>query len=57
MEEIGGLGIPILSGSLSPIFLGIWTDQYGGRIVFVTVMVAASIATLLSTWTDTTSPR
>jgi hypothetical protein len=23
---------PILSGSLSRIFLGIWTDQYGGRL-------------------------
>jgi MFS transporter, NNP family, nitrate/nitrite transporter len=41
------VGIPILTGSLSRIFLGIWTDQYGGRIVFTTVMVAAAVATLL----------
>ena len=43
---------PILTGSLSRIFLGIWTDQYGGRLVFTLVMVAAAVATfLLSTVT------
>jgi NNP family nitrate/nitrite transporter-like MFS transporter len=41
---------PILSGSLSRIFLGIWTDQYGGRIVYTLLMLAAAVATwLLST--------
>ena len=41
---------PILTGSLSRIFLGIWTDQYGGRRVFALVMLFAGIATwLLST--------
>jgi len=41
---------PILTGSLSRIFLGIWTDQYGGRLVFALVMVFSAIATyLLST--------
>ncbi len=25
---------PILTGSLSRIFLGVWTDQFGGRIVY-----------------------
>ena len=44
------VGTPILTGSLSRIFLGIWTDQYGGRLVFTLVMVAAAVATwLLST--------
>jgi NNP family nitrate/nitrite transporter-like MFS transporter len=38
---------PILTGSLSRIFLGIWTDQYGGRIVFVFLMLATSIAVFL----------
>ena len=38
---------PILTGSLSRIFLGIWTDQYGGRLVFTLVMLAAAVATLL----------
>lgn len=43
---------PILTGSLSRIFLGVWTDQYGGRLVFTIVMVATAIATyLLSTVT------
>jgi NNP family nitrate/nitrite transporter-like MFS transporter len=41
---------PILTGSLSRIFLGIWTDQYGGRLVYMLVMLAAALATwLLST--------
>ncbi len=41
---------PILTGSLSRIFLGIWTDQYGGRLVFTLVMLASAVATwLLST--------
>ena len=38
-------GTPILTGSLSRIFLGIWTDQYGGRIVYVLTMLAAAAAT------------
>jgi NNP family nitrate/nitrite transporter-like MFS transporter len=41
---------PILTGSLSRIFLGIWTDQYGGRRVFTLVMLASAVAAwLLST--------
>jgi NNP family nitrate/nitrite transporter-like MFS transporter len=41
---------PILTGSLSRIFLGIWTDQYGGRLVYTLLMAAAAVATwLLST--------
>jgi len=41
---------PILTGSLSRIFLGIWTDQYGGRRVFTIVMLASAVAAwLLST--------
>ena len=43
---------PILTGSLSRIFLGIWADQYGGRRVFALVMLASSVAVwLLSTVT------
>jgi len=38
---------PILTGSLSRIFLGIWTDQYGGRIVYFLLMVTTSIAVWL----------
>ena len=44
---------PILTGSISRIFLGIWADQYGGRIVFVAVMAAAALATFLLSHVDT----
>jgi NNP family nitrate/nitrite transporter-like MFS transporter len=30
--------MPVLSGSLSRVPLGIWTDKYGGRIVFAVLM-------------------
>lgn len=35
---------PILTGSLSRLALGIWTDQIGGRIVFTGVMLCAAVA-------------
>lgn len=38
-------GTPILTGSLSRIFLGIWTEQYGGRIIYLLTMLAAAAAT------------
>ena len=41
------IGTPILTGSLSRIFLGIWSEQYGGRIVYVGVMISSAIATFL----------
>jgi len=44
------VGTPILTGSLIRLMLGIWTDQYGGRIVFTAVMVSAAIATWLLSW-------
>jgi len=47
------IGTPILTGSLSRILLGIWSDQYGGRIVYFFVMIFASIATFLLTFTET----
>jgi len=47
------VGTPILTGSLSRIFLGIWTDQYGGRIVYVAVMVLAAICTFLLSYATT----
>ena len=46
---------PILTGSLSRIFLGIWTDQRGGRIVFTVLMAMTAVATwMLSTVTTYT---
>ena len=47
------VGTPILSGSLIRLVLGIWSDQYGGRIVYTIVMVTAAIATFLLTTVDT----
>ncbi|PPK72466.1 NNP family nitrate/nitrite transporter-like MFS transporter [Methylobacter tundripaludum] len=47
------VGTPILSGSLIRLILGIWSDQYGGRIVYALVMVTAAIATLLLTLVET----
>jgi NNP family nitrate/nitrite transporter-like MFS transporter len=47
------VGTPILSGSLIRLMLGIWSDQYGGRIVYLWVMVTAAIATFLLTMVET----
>ncbi len=47
------VGLPILTGSLSRIFLGIWTDQYGGRVVFTLTMLAAAVSTYLLSFTST----
>ena len=41
------VGTPILTGSLIRLVLGVWTDQYGGRIVYTAVMVSAAVATAL----------
>ncbi len=47
------VGTPILTGSLSRLALGVWTDQYGGRRVFTLVMLAAAVATWLLTFAQT----
>jgi NNP family nitrate/nitrite transporter-like MFS transporter len=39
------IATPILTGSLTRMPLGIWSDRYGGRLVLVTVMLASAIAT------------
>ncbi len=44
---------PILTGSLSRLALGIWTDQIGGRIVFTGVMLCAAAATWFLTTMST----
>lgn len=43
---------PVLSGSLSRVFLGIWTDRYGGRLVFPLVMGAAAVSAFLLSSVD-----
>ena len=35
---------PVLTGSISRIFLGVWTEQYGGRLVFTLQMLATAVA-------------
>ena len=46
-------GLPVLSGSLIRLMLGVWTDQYGGRPVFTAVMLTAAVATYAVTWAHT----
>ena len=44
------VGTPILTGAVIRLLLGVWTDQYGGRLVFTVVMLAAAVATWLLTF-------
>lgn len=44
------VGTPILIGSLIRLMLGVWTDQYGGRIVYTAVMLSSAVATWLLTY-------
>ena len=41
------VGTPILMGSLVRVLLGVWSDIYGGRIIYVAVMLSAAVATWL----------
>lgn len=43
---------PVLTGSVSRIFLGVWTEQYGGRLVYALQMIATAIATWLLSSVD-----
>ena len=47
------VGTPILTGSLVRIFLGVWTDQYGGRRIYTVVMLSAAAATFLLSYATT----
>ena len=44
---------PILTGSLTRLFLGVWTEKYGGRLVFGAQMILAGMATWALTWAHT----
>ncbi|MBO6901698.1 MAG: NarK/NasA family nitrate transporter [Rhizobiaceae bacterium] len=46
------VGTPILTGSLVRMILGIWTDRYGGRLVYTATMLTAAFATLLLSLAD-----
>ncbi|WP_267224434.1 MFS transporter [Dyella silvae] len=44
---------PILTGSLIRLMLGIWADQYGGRLVLTLVMLCGAVATWLLSYAHT----
>ncbi len=44
---------PVLTGSLSRLILGIWTDQYGGRLVFTLTMLCSAVSTWLLSSVET----
>ncbi|MCB2128291.1 MAG: MFS transporter [Rhodobacteraceae bacterium] len=46
---------PILSGSLTRIFLGVWTERWGGRLVFSAQMLLTALATWGLTYAHTYS--
>ncbi|MDQ7080192.1 MAG: nitrate/nitrite transporter [Paracoccaceae bacterium] len=41
---------PVLTGSVSRLFLGLWTERLGGRVVFPLQMLTTAIAVWLLTW-------
>ena len=45
-------GMPVLTGSLSRILLGIWADRYGGRRIFAVLMVVSAAATFALSWAN-----
>ena len=47
------VGMPVLTGSLIRVVLGIWTDRLGGRTVFTLTMLAAALATFLLSFATT----
>lgn len=47
------VGMPILTGSLVRMLLGIWTDRLGGRLVYTATMLAAALATFLLAFATT----
>ncbi len=44
---------PILTGSITRLFLGVWTERYGGRLVFSAQMLLTAAATWMLTWAHT----
>ncbi|GAA5523675.1 hypothetical protein Maes01_00224 [Microbulbifer aestuariivivens] len=44
---------PVLTGSVVRIVLGIWTERYGGRLVFTLQMLLTALATWLITYAST----
>ena len=46
------IATPVLTGSLTRLILGVWTERFGGRIVFAAQMILTGAATYALTWAD-----
>ena len=44
------VAMPVLTGSLIRLPLGMWTDRYGGRIVFFVLMLSTVIPIWIISW-------
>jgi NNP family nitrate/nitrite transporter-like MFS transporter len=47
------VGMPVLTGSIVRIMLGIWTTRYGGRLIYTLTMLSAAFATFLLSYAHT----
>lgn len=46
------IATPVLTGSLVRLILGVWTERFGGRLVFSLQMILSGVATWALTWAD-----
>src|SRR5690625_2411373 len=44
------IATPVLTGSVTRLILGVWTERYGGRLVFSAQMILTGLATWALTW-------
>src|SRR5690625_5821308 len=44
------IATPVLTGSITRLILGVWTERYGGRLVFSAQMILTGLATWALTW-------
>ncbi|MFA0813303.1 nitrate/nitrite transporter [Microbulbifer epialgicus] len=49
------IATPVLTGSITRVILGIWTEHYGGRLVFTLQMLLTALSTWLLTFASTYS--
>src|SRR3989304_6648229 len=47
------IGIPVLTGSIMRLPVGMLTDRYGGRIVYALLMVLSAVLMYLVSYADT----
>ncbi|MFH5775625.1 nitrate/nitrite transporter [Paracoccus sp. NGMCC 1.201697] len=46
------IATPVLTGSLTRLILGVWTERFGGRLVFSLQMILTGLATYALTWAN-----